>query len=321
MGVSFGKIYHVVDEYCDRIAWVTIFFGFIVFLIYFIILFFGNHIFSSMQIDIDKSASIATFISGSVGVLWALSGVLLFYSALKIQQKSLREMKNTNVTQSKLLKEQQKLINIQKKELEESKKLLRRQIFESTFFHIIDRICIAEQERITKGMATLSPAKRIISDMKSMLNNTTQKNGDMSKNETYSGYRSTIDFVHIGLQMIMDTNWGEEVKEGTGISRLSEVIKNLTRPFSEFMKSFSGTPKEIIRDKKAYGAVLASSLSVEGRVVLFYYMNKCDTQFLNLALTLGLFNKIPKSSFVDKASPEIICENITIENGLTMVQD
>lgn len=82
MGVSFGKIYHVVDEYCDRIAWVTIFFGFIVFLIYFIILFFGNHIFSSMQIDIDKSASIATFISGSVGVLWALSGVLLFYSAL-----------------------------------------------------------------------------------------------------------------------------------------------------------------------------------------------------------------------------------------------
>lgn len=66
--------------------------------------------------DIERTAQVGDFFGGIVGSVWALAGVLLYFSALKLQAKELSN---------------------QMDEMNENKKLLSQQQFESTFFNLL----------------------------------------------------------------------------------------------------------------------------------------------------------------------------------------
>jgi len=86
-----------------------------------LIWFFANlwdnyDIISKNQIDLETTAHVGDYVGGVVGSIWSLSGVLLFFLALRLQSKE---------------------IAIQINELRETKEVFRSQQFESTFFNLL----------------------------------------------------------------------------------------------------------------------------------------------------------------------------------------
>lgn len=77
----------------------------------------GYTLFSNMNsLDVEVTGQFGDFFGGVVGSLWALAGVLLYFSALKLQQEQLRE---------------------QKRDIKLNEKLVSQQQFESTFFGLL----------------------------------------------------------------------------------------------------------------------------------------------------------------------------------------
>lgn len=66
--------------------------------------------------DMAQTGQIGDFMGGVIGSIWALAGVLLYFSALRLQQQ---EMKS------------------QRKEMASNQKLLDQQLFETTFFNLL----------------------------------------------------------------------------------------------------------------------------------------------------------------------------------------
>lgn len=66
--------------------------------------------------EMAQTGQVGDFIGGVIGSIWALAGVFLYFSALKLQQK---EMKS------------------QRLEMIENQKLLDQQLFETTFFNLL----------------------------------------------------------------------------------------------------------------------------------------------------------------------------------------
>ena len=66
--------------------------------------------------DMAQTGQVGDFIGGVIGSIWALAGVLLYFSALRLQQQ---EMKN------------------QREEMATNQKLLDQQLFENTFFNLL----------------------------------------------------------------------------------------------------------------------------------------------------------------------------------------
>lgn len=66
--------------------------------------------------DMAQTGQIGDFIGGVIGSIWALAGVLLYFSALRLQQQ---EMKS------------------QREEMASNQKLLDQQLFETTFFNLL----------------------------------------------------------------------------------------------------------------------------------------------------------------------------------------
>lgn len=96
----------------------------------------------SYPIDALKFESYGGFISGAVGTLWSLAGILLFYTALKEQRKDFITNKASLDAQLEAFKLQIQEFELQRNELvqtrnvfEEQSKTLKIQQFESTFFN------------------------------------------------------------------------------------------------------------------------------------------------------------------------------------------
>lgn len=102
----------------EKLAWICIGIGCIVFLIYIIKL--GKSDYTLIRqigdSDIERTGQIGDFFGGIVGSIWALAGVLLYFSALKLQSKEIANQIN---------------------EMNENKKLMSQQQFETTFFNLL----------------------------------------------------------------------------------------------------------------------------------------------------------------------------------------
>lgn len=66
--------------------------------------------------DIERTGQIGDFFGGIIGSIWALAGVLLYFSALRMQSQELSN---------------------QMREMSDSKKLIQQQQFETTFFNLL----------------------------------------------------------------------------------------------------------------------------------------------------------------------------------------
>ena len=87
-------------------------------LVVFIVNICGTYVISNelSKDDMAQTGQVGDFIGGVVGSVWALAGVLLYFSALRLQQQ---EMKN------------------QREEMATNQKLLDQQLFENTFFNLL----------------------------------------------------------------------------------------------------------------------------------------------------------------------------------------
>ena len=101
-------------------------------------------LFTDNKIQADKIAQFGDFIGGTVGSIWALAGVVLFYVALKEQRSDFRTNKEALESQTEALKLQIKEFELQRKELEETREVFKIQNetmaiqkFESTFFNLL----------------------------------------------------------------------------------------------------------------------------------------------------------------------------------------
>jgi len=116
-----------------------------------IIFFIGSFAIFLLPDKIDNFSKVGDFIGGTVGTLWALLGVLLFYAALKSQQEALSDQKQStkaNIdavkTQTTALEYQIEEFKLQRKELEETRQVFQEQSetfsvqrFENTFFSLL----------------------------------------------------------------------------------------------------------------------------------------------------------------------------------------
>ncbi|WP_300228215.1 putative phage abortive infection protein [uncultured Bacteroides sp.] len=98
-------------------AHICMYSGLLILIVFLIIISFsytiGGHLTPD---DMAQTGQVGDFIGGVIGSIWALAGVLLYFSALRLQQQ---EMKN------------------QREEMATNQKLLDQQLFENTFFNLL----------------------------------------------------------------------------------------------------------------------------------------------------------------------------------------
>lgn len=51
----------------------------------------SNYTILENNIDLDKTGQVGSFVGGVIGTIWTLTGILLFYAALRLQSKELKE--------------------------------------------------------------------------------------------------------------------------------------------------------------------------------------------------------------------------------------
>lgn len=92
-------------------AIVLVFIGFVIFLVSLLLVWTSENYSSALfkGLNLETSAQFGDYIGGLVGAFWTLAGVLLFYSALKIQQKEFK-------TQRDVLDQQKEELKLQRKE-------------------------------------------------------------------------------------------------------------------------------------------------------------------------------------------------------------
>ena len=102
----------------EKIAWGCIIVGCSVFVIYLYGLCTNEYsvLGEIKDEDIERTGQIGDFFGGIIGSIWALAGVLLYFSALKMQSQELSN---------------------QIREMNDSKKMMQQQQFETTFFNLL----------------------------------------------------------------------------------------------------------------------------------------------------------------------------------------
>lgn len=103
-----------------------------------------NFIFSG-NFNTSKFSSFGDFIGGTIGSIWSLAGVILFYVALTEQRQDIKINRETLNAQVKALNQQIKEFELQRFELEETRKVFKEQSetllvqrFENTFFQLLN---------------------------------------------------------------------------------------------------------------------------------------------------------------------------------------
>lgn len=102
----------------ETIAWICIAIGCAVFGIYIYGLCCNDYavLGEIKDTDIERTGQIGDFFGGIIGSIWALAGVLLYFSALRMQSQELSN---------------------QMREMSDNKKLMQQQQFETTFFNLL----------------------------------------------------------------------------------------------------------------------------------------------------------------------------------------
>ncbi|HZV69325.1 MAG TPA: putative phage abortive infection protein [Saprospiraceae bacterium] len=133
-------------------------------IIYGLLIFVGCLLILLLPFGIGEYHNVGDFVSGMVGSLWSLAGVLLIYAALKSQKETLQDQKKATTanieavnTQTKALEFQIKEFQLQVKELEQTRKVfeeqsetLELQRFETTFLNLLNLHREARQIVFTK---------------------------------------------------------------------------------------------------------------------------------------------------------------------------
>lgn len=119
--------------------------GAIIFVAFLIRLCGADFIFWNSSFEFEKTGQIGDFAGGFIGAIWSLAGVILFYSALKLQRETLDKQGDEIVLQTSALKTQKEAMDLQNEELELTRQELKStrevfstQLFENHFFSLLE---------------------------------------------------------------------------------------------------------------------------------------------------------------------------------------
>ena len=104
----------------EILAWLLIIIGSLAIAWFLFRLYVNNYVVinpTSNDLDVEKTGQVGDFIGGFIGALWTLAGVLLYFSALKLQNQQLKQ---------------------QQTEIDQNKRMMNQQQFETTFFNLLD---------------------------------------------------------------------------------------------------------------------------------------------------------------------------------------
>lgn len=169
------------------------------------ILFFGGILLFSWDENFNLSTSLNTskfsgfgdFIGGTIGSIWSLAGVILFYVALTEQREDIKINREALKAQVTALNQQIKEFELQRFELEETRKVfeeqgetLKVQRFENTFFQlvqlhheIIEKLSFDRRD-INYGYSEIEKREIISKGVQDLLNKIVQSNRIAKQNES-----------------------------------------------------------------------------------------------------------------------------------------
>lgn len=245
-----------------------------------IILFLWQESFSfNKEVNSEKFSQFGDFISGIIGSIWSLAGVILFYLALTEQKKDIQINRKTLAAQVEALQNQIKEFELQRFELEETRKVfteqsitLRNQRFENTFFQllslhheIIDKLNFAKGwiDRVRDNLEKREVLTQAFTDLNiriERINSTHNKDfyGQIvfTANET-----ETIEVAASRLKEVYNTFYFEDYKQ-----LLSHYFRNLYHIFK-----FIFTNKLIEKkEKQFYASIVRAQLSSDELFLILY---------------------------------------------------
>jgi len=219
----------------------------------------GEKILLGQPVDGQKVGQLGDVVGGIVGSIWALAGVILFFSALKLQTEELKEQREYNISQQEEFKKQTEVYDEQAK----TQKLQR---FENTFFNLLDDFReITEEHRKYLTQSSAGHAYNKLNNWLKKLRNNDELESSM--NEFYKGnakvflplfskklecilefiYKTKIENKEFYINVIKSSLVMEEMVIAfyMGLVNKHEKLKTLFEEF-QFFKDLTELP---IRDK------------------------------------------------------------------------
>lgn len=123
------------EKFSKFIIWT----GVCLFIIGIILFFWKSSVFNYQnEINSEKFGQFGDYVSGLIGSLWALAGVILFYVALTEQRKDIQINREALKAQIEEFKLQKQEMTMTRDVFTEQSKTLKKQQFESTFFNSLN---------------------------------------------------------------------------------------------------------------------------------------------------------------------------------------
>lgn len=139
----------------EKLAKILLWFGIGVFLLFFIWTIWQDWN-TSFYIDKSTASEIGDFLGGFVGSIWSLAGILLFYSALKLQRKDLQN--------------QQEEIKLQREEMKLQRKEFEKNNINTILYRQIDMLNININKILEKHDYIEGTVNKIIDKYKELVN-------------------------------------------------------------------------------------------------------------------------------------------------------
>ncbi len=233
---------------------------------FYIIFLFYRHVNNLPETDFgmqpDNLSIIGEFFGGTVGSIWALAGVILFYLALIYQRRELelqrQELKDTR----EILEGQSITIAIQQ--------------FENTFFQLLN--FHLEASRKIQTQQSGNGFELIFNDFKKSVNGVKRKRKS-------DGSSSTLD---------------DEVFENS-FRTVYDSYKNTLSHYMESYKSLIYFIDEQSRNPEFYYNIIKPHLQEQEVLIQFYYFlfYKHDKKFISLAEKFSLLSKLNQRAVAD----------------------
>lgn len=209
----------------------------------------------STEAGLGSLSSIGEFFGGTVGTIWALAGVILFYLALIYQRRELELQREELLETRKILDRQSQTIEIQQ--------------FENTFFQLLE--FHLEASRRIEAQEGGNGFEKMYNDLKKAV-------ADVKRKRKKDGGSQNLD---------------EHAFE-TSFRNVYDGYRNTLSHYVESYKALIFLVAEKSKDPIFYVNIIKPHLSEQEVLIQFYYLilyNK-DSRFIKIVEQYGLFERL-----------------------------
>lgn len=216
-----------------------------------IVIFYFSFMFKG---DTESLSSMGEFFGGTVGTIWALAGVILFYLALIYQRRELELQRQELVESRKIQKEQSETISIQQ--------------FENTFFHLLG--------------FHLEASKKIIEEK------------DNGFEKMYNDFKKSVSATKLkrkkdGSMQVLDEHAYE-----TSFRNVYDGYKNTLAHYMSSYKALVFFVEDKSNEPRFYMSLIKPHLTEQEVLIQFYHLvlYRKDEKFKRAVEAYGLFERL-----------------------------